>query len=142
VKSEFKVSPAAAAGELSRSARKQLKMTMPEKRANQFVSYAFKDLSHKKVRKYAAQYDGVDMATLMGADEDNFPFLVNDRNGGYDIYWWTTHSGIMTQIDEDSVRAFATMTYLLEHAYPRFESIEDAEEWAKSHEWPSKNLGR
>lgn len=114
-------------------------MTNPENRANQFVSYAFKDLSHKKIRKYAAQYQGVDMATLMGADEDHFPFLINNGDGSFDVYWWTTHSGIMTQIDEDAVRAFATVAYLMDHAYPRFASIEDAEAWATSRDWPLKN---
>ena len=41
----------------------------------EFVSYAYQDLPRKKIKKYAAQYEGVDMATLIGADEDNFPFL-------------------------------------------------------------------
>lgn len=114
-------------------------MTNSDDRSNRFVSYAFKDLSHKKIRRYAAQYEGVDMATLMGADEDHFPFLFSDGDGHFDVYWWSTHSGVMTQIDEDSVRAFATVAYLMNHAYPRFDSIEDAEAWAKSRDWPLKN---
>jgi hypothetical protein len=51
-----------------------------------FVSYAFRDdLSRKKIVKYAAQYDGVDMARLLGADEENLPFLIQDG----DIYFVT-----------------------------------------------------
>jgi hypothetical protein len=106
----------------------------------EFVSYAFKDLSHKEIRKYASQYEGVDMATLMGADEDNFPFLVKDTDGGFDVFWWCSYSGLLYMIDEDSVRAYATVAYLMDHAYPRFESIEDAKAWAKSHDWPLKKL--
>jgi hypothetical protein len=36
-----------------------------------FVSYAFQDLSFKKIKKYASQYDGVDMAVLLGQVDDN-----------------------------------------------------------------------
>ncbi len=36
-----------------------------------FVSHAFQDLPRKKVVEHGAQYDGIDMAHLMGADEEN-----------------------------------------------------------------------
>lgn len=126
------------AGYLGCSAPQQLTMSVPENEKRQFVSYAFKDLPRKKVVKYASQYEGVDMAALMGADEDNFPFLVKNTDGGFNIHWWNAYSGIMTQIDEDSVRAFATAVYLMDNAYPRFDSIADAEAWVTSHEWPRK----
>ncbi len=39
-----------------------------------FVSYAFQDYREGS-QKYAAQY-AADMARLMGADEENLPFLI------------------------------------------------------------------
>ncbi len=114
----------------------------PANAKREFVSYAHKDLPAKKVRKYASQYDGVDMATLMGADEDNFPLLLKAADGEFEVCWWNSSSGFMTAIDEDAVRSYATLTYLINHAYPRFDSLEDAENWAKTHNWPRKRLGR
>ena len=103
----------------------------------QFVSYAFQDLPRKKVVKYAAQYDGVDMARLMGADEENFPFLIQDGDNDY-VMFWNVYNGMMVHLDEDSVRAYATAKYLKEHAYPVFASTQDAERWAQEHDWPRK----
>ena len=106
-----------------------------------FTSYAHQTLSHKKIKKYAAQYDGVDMAPLLGADEENFPFLVRDANGDYEAIWWNAYSGFMVQMDDDDVRAFALVQYLFDRAYPRFDSIEDAEKWSIAHDWPRKTVG-
>ena len=80
--------------------------------AHEFVSYAFQDLPRKKIKKYAAQYLGVDMAAL-----------------------------IMALLDEDSVRHYATVVYLREHAYPVFAKLCEAEKWAAEHEWPRKARG-
>jgi hypothetical protein len=107
----------------------------------QFISYAFQDLPRKKIVKYAAQYDGVDMARLMGADEENFPFLIQDGDEDYFIMFWNVYNRIMAHLDEDSVRAYATANYLKEHAYPVFASFHEAERHAREHDWPRKVRG-
>jgi hypothetical protein len=62
-----------------------------------FVSYAFQDLPRKKIKKYAAQYDGVNMAELMGADEDNYPFLVRSADGEFQVMIWNAYNGMIPQ---------------------------------------------
>lgn len=102
------------------------------------VSYAFRDdLSRKQIIKLARQYEGVDMAALMGADEENFPFVIEEGQG--QGCFWNAYSGIMNWIDEDPVLAHATLQYLREHAYPVFKSAEAAERYAKEHDWPRKS---
>lgn len=105
---------------------------------NEFVSYAFCDLPRKKIIKYARQYDGVDMTRLIGANEEDFPFLVRDSIGGHSVMFWNTYNGMMEHLDEDPVRAYATVRYLLENAYPVFDSSEEALAWAREHNWPGK----
>lgn len=105
---------------------------------SRFVSYAFQDLPHKRIVKYARQYAGIDMAALLGADEDNFPFLVRVGTDRFAIMVWNTYNGMLECTDEDSVRAFATVEYLRENAYPVFDSLGDAEKWATEHSWPRK----
>jgi hypothetical protein len=111
----------------------------------EFVSYAFQDLLRKKIKKYAVQYEGVDMAALIWADEDNFPFLIrqdpnarDDEPYAFQVMVWNAYNGMMAHLDEDSVRHFATVLYLREHAYPVFASFREAEKWAVEHEWPRK----
>jgi hypothetical protein len=88
------------------------------------------------------------MATLIGADEDNFPFLIrNDPNGrdddpdAFQVMLWNAYTGMMARLDEDSVRAYATVQYLREHAYPTFANFREAERWAVEHNWPRKPRG-
>lgn len=104
----------------------------------QFISYAFQNLPRKKIVKYAAQYDGVDMARLIGADEENFPFLIQDGGYRYEIMFWNVYNGMMAHLDEDPVRGYATVKYLKEHAYPVFASPQEAEKWAQEHDWPRR----
>ena len=113
---------------------------MGNARTREFVSYAFRDLPRKKVKMYATQYQGVDMAAFLGADEDNFPFLIRDELSDRDddpfafqVMVWNAYNGIMTHLDEDSVRHYATALYLREHAYPVFASFREAETWAADH---------
>jgi hypothetical protein len=113
-----------------------------------FVSYAFQDLPRKKVKKYAAQYEGVDMAALIGADEDNFPFLIrsdpdsrDDEPDAFEVMVWNAYNGMMARWDEDPVRHYAAVLYLREHAYPVFTSFCEAERWALEHDWPRKPRG-
>jgi hypothetical protein len=101
------------------------------------VSYAHRDLSRKQVVKLARQYEGVDMAELMGADDENFPFVIEDGFGA--VYFWNVHHGIMAWIDEDPVRNHAMIQFLREHAYPTFKTIQDADQYAKEHDWPRKS---
>lgn len=81
------------------------------------------------------------MAALLGSDDENFPFLVRDGSGDYKAMWWCAYSGFNVQMDDDDVRAFALVQYLLDHAYPRFDSFEDAEKWSIAHKWPRKSRG-
>ena len=106
----------------------------------EFVSYAFQDLPPKKVKKYAEQYKDTNMAELIGADEDNFPFLIRDADGEGSVMFWNKYNGPMIHLDEDSVRHYATVQYLIEHAYPAFDSLDAANDYAKAHEWPRKPL--
>ncbi len=103
-----------------------------------FVSYAFEELDCKAVKKYSRQYEGVDMAKLIGADEDNFPFLIKADDDEYDLMFWNKYNGIMMQIDEDSVRAYAAKQFLKDNAYPVFANYAEAESYASSHNWPRK----
>ena len=102
----------------------------------EFISYAHQDLSRKKIIKYAEQYDGVDISALIGADESNFPFLIRSGDDQYDILFWNRSCGMMEHHDEDSVRAYATVRYLLDHGYPVFDSDDDAVKYAAEHNWP------
>jgi hypothetical protein len=104
-----------------------------------FKSYAFRDLTRKKVVKYAAQYEGVDMAELMGADEENFPFLIRRGEDQYMVMFWNVYNGMMVSLDEDSVRQYAMVKYLRENAYPIFNSPEEAERYARERDWPRKS---
>jgi hypothetical protein len=101
----------------------------------QIVDYAHRDFSRKEIIKHARQYDGIDMAKLMGADEDNFPFVIEDVGR---VCFWNVYNGIMTWIDEDPVRTYATIRYLQDNAYPTFKTLEDANRHAKEREWPRK----
>jgi hypothetical protein len=107
-----------------------------------FTSYAHEDFSADQIARYAEQYDGVDMAMLKGATPVRFPFLVRSESHplGYDGCWWNPYCGVMIEMNDDTVEDYAFVGYLLEHAYPRFESFDDAEQWAKDHDWPRKSL--
>ena len=105
-------------------------------RSPEFISYAHQDLSRKKIIKYAEQYDGVDMSALIGADDSNFPFLIRCGDDQYDIMFWQRSCGMMEHLDEDSVRGYATVKYILDRAYPVFDSVADAEKYAIEHNWP------
>jgi hypothetical protein len=103
-----------------------------------FVSYAFEDLDYNTVKNHSRQYEGVDMAKLIGADEDNFPFLIQADDDEYDLMFWNPYNGIMMRIDEDSVRAYAAKQFFKDNAYPIFANYAEAEAYAVSHHWPRK----
>ena len=103
-----------------------------------FVSYAFQDLPQKKIKKCEEQYHDVDMTALLGADEDNFPFLVRFGSEDFSVMIWSTYNGFMEHIDEDLVRDYATVQYLLNRGYPVFASMTAAQKWAVEHDWPRK----
>ena len=109
-------------------------MTAPE---HQFVSYAYQDRDRKAIKKYAKQYDGVDMVKRMGADEENFPIRIK-MDDDFGLLLWSPFHGIMMQIDEDCVRSHATKEYLLQNASPVFDSIAEAEAYAIEYDWPRK----
>jgi hypothetical protein len=108
--------------------------------ADEFISYAHQDLPLKSLKKYAAQYDGVDMATLMGADEDNFPCLVRDGGDGYTVMWWNPYMGFTLSMNDDAVQTYALLQFLLSSAHPRFESFDDAQAYSVAHDWPRKTI--
>lgn len=80
------------------------------------------------------------MAELMGADPNNFPFLVSQPEGSPTIMIWNKPRGMMAHLDEDPVRHHATVAYLREHAYPEFNSIAEATAYAQEHDWPREPL--
>ncbi|MCR9202922.1 MAG: hypothetical protein NXI04_30115 [Planctomycetaceae bacterium] len=102
----------------------------------EFTNYAYQDFPLKKIKKYAAQYNGVDMAALLGADENNFPFLVRRGDDEYELLIWNAYNGAMIHENEDSVFVYAVVQYLLDNAYPVFDSHDAAEKLAVDHDWP------
>lgn len=105
---------------------------------SQFIDYAFQDLPRKKIVKYARQYEGVNMAEWAGANADRMPFLIQDGPDDFTVMFWNFENGVSMLLDEDSVRHYATVKYLIEHDVPVFRSTADAEDWAKTHNWPRK----
>ena len=116
--------------------------------SSRFVSYAHQTLSRRRIKKLAAQYEGENMAVLVGANEDNFPFLVrepgvhSDYPEAFVMMMWNTSAGVLDVTDEDPVRSYATIKFLLDHAYPVFDNIDDAQTWAAEHRWPRKPVGK
>src|SRR5262249_11521987 len=111
----------------------------------EFISYAFQDLPRKKVKEYAAQYEGVDIAALIGADEDNFPFLIrcnpnsrDDEADAFQVLVWNAYNGMMAHLGEDPARHYAAAKYMREHTYPVFAGFREAARWAVEHDWPRK----
>ena len=103
----------------------------------EFISYAHKEFSRKEIVKLARQYEGVNMAELIGADEDHFPFVI-DEGATSNVCIWNPYAGIMVELDEDPVRAYATQLYLRENAYPVFDGFEAAETYSVERNWPRK----
>ena len=79
------------------------------------------------------------MAELIGADEDNFPFVVSVSRNEM-VMLWNKFSGIIAFCNEDPVMNYAIIQYLKNNAYPQFGSIEEAEKYSLDHNWPRKNL--
>lgn len=105
----------------------------------EFTSYAFQDLPRKKIKRYAAQYAGVDMTLFLRVDDNNFPFLIHaDGDDDYHLMIWNSAYGIMEHTDEDPVRAYATVQFIRDRAYPIFDSLDSAQQWARDHQWPRK----
>lgn len=104
-----------------------------------FASYAFRELSQQETADFSRQYEGVDMAKLMGANEDLFPFLIQDSGSEFTVMWWSKVDGMKTILDEDPVRVHATVAYLQEHAYPVFQNLDEAKQWAIDHDWPRQS---
>lgn len=99
-------------------------------------SYSNQDLSRAQIRELAHQYDGIDMTELLGADENNFPFIVRIHNDEPIVMMWNKPNGMMAVAEDDPVRLFATIQYLRDNAYPEFGSLEEAKEYACNHNWP------
>jgi len=99
-------------------------------------SYSDQALSDGQIRELARQYDGIDMATLIGANENNFPFIVKISGDESIVMMWNKPNGMMAVADDDPVRMFATVQFLREKAYPEFDSLEEAEEYARKQNWP------
>ena len=108
--------------------------------ADEFISYAHQDLPLKSLKKFAAQYDGANMAELLGANEDNFPVLVRDGGDDYTAMWWNAYMGFTISLNDDSVLVYALRQFLLDNAYPRFESFNDAQAYSVAHDWPRKAI--
>ena len=107
--------------------------------ARNFKSYAHKDLTIEEIRNLAKQYIDIDMWALHGMDEDYFPFLIWESEDNYQIMFWSKYDGMMAHLDEDPVRDYAFALWLKENAHPVFETLGDAEKYAKEHSWPRKD---
>lgn len=107
-----------------------------------FASYAHEDFTAELLPRFAAQYEGVDMASLKGATEQRFPFLVRLESHplGYSACWWNVYMGIMIEMNDDAVEDFALVSFLLDNAYPKFDSFADAEKWSVVHDWPRRSI--
>lgn len=107
-----------------------------------FISYAHEEFSVDQLPRFASQYDGADMASLKGATETRFPFLVrlDSHPLGYTACWWNVYMGIMIEMNDDAVEDFALVAYLIDRAYPRFDTFADAEKWSVDHDWPRASL--
>ena len=104
-----------------------------------FKSYAASQaLNIEQIKKYAHQYQGVDMAMLIGMDEDNFPFLIWESENDFLVMFWNSWNGMMAMMDDDPVRNYAAAKWLKENDYPVFTSILEVEEYAVDHNWPRK----
>jgi len=101
-------------------------------------NYANQELSIEEIRKYAEQYEGVNMWELTGIDENEFPFLIWNSEKDFVVMYWTKHSGMMANADDDPVRNYAFAIWLKENAHPIFESIVEAEKYADTHGWRRK----
>lgn len=78
------------------------------------------------------------MAELLGANEDNFPFVA--RVDGEDmVVFWNKFNGMMTCCNEDPVMGYSAVQYLKDHAYPYFNSMKEADQYALDHDWPRKS---
>ena len=107
--------------------------------ARNFKSYAHQDLTIEEIRKLVKQYIDIDMWALHGMDEDFFPFLIRESEDNYQIMFWSKYDGMMAHLDEDPVRDYAFALWLKENAHPVFETLGDAEKYAKEHSWPRKD---
>jgi len=104
-----------------------------------FKSYAHQNLPIEEIKKLAKQYHNIDMWALHGMDEDYFPFLIWKSEDDYQIMFWSKYNGMMAHLDEDPVRDYAFALWLKENAHPVFETLGDAEKYAKEHSWPRKD---
>lgn len=103
-----------------------------------YQSYAHQALSQQQIIKLAKQYAAANMAKLLGADEDNFPFIVR-VDGKETVVFWSKYSGMNVYPQEDPVMSFAAIEYLKSHAYPQFASMKAARQYAIDHDWPRKS---
>ena len=79
------------------------------------------------------------MWALHGMDEDYFPFLIWESEDDYQIMFWSKYDGMMAHLDEEPVRDYAFALWLKENGHPVFETLGDAEKYAKEHSWPRKD---
>ena len=104
----------------------------------QFKSYANVDLPRKKIKKYAAQYDCVDMvellAFLLAETEEIIPYVLRvleDQEWLRYGYVSGERAGEFTF--DDPVWEYATVQYLIRNGYPVFESDSVAEAFFDPH---------
>lgn len=100
-----------------------------------FISYADQELTREEVIQHALQYEIVNMAELIGANEDHFPFIVDDGDV-LSICFWNLFSGITLELYEDPVLMYAVQKYLKDNAYPVFKSFKEAKAYSIKRDWP------
>lgn len=101
-----------------------------------YKSYAHLDLPIGEIKKYAEQYEGVNMWEVTGNDENSSPFLIWNSEEDFLVMFWTKHTGLMAKADDDPVRNYAFAIWLKENGFPVFSSFEEANRYVDEHEWP------
>ena len=99
--------------------------------------HALKDLSRKRIRKFAARFTDDEIRTSLDEDSENIAFIYEDSREARVMYW-NAFNGPMAMLDEDSVRAYAQLEFLRRHGYPVLHSTEEIEAYATLHNWPRK----
>lgn len=98
-------------------------------------SYAFQDLSRKRIKKLAARFTDDEIRASLNEDAENIAFIYEDSTET-SVMYWNAFSGPMTVLDEDSVRAYAQLEFLRRHGYPVLHSTAEIESYATRHNWP------
>ena len=101
-----------------------------------YKNYDSERLPIEDIKKFAKQYEEVDVWELIGEDENEFPFLIWNSEIDFNVMYWSKREGIIPFTYKDPVLNYAFAIWLKENAHPVFKSLEDAEKYAMDRDWP------